>query len=191
MTAAGAESRPGRCESRPGRLIWLLAISACAWSSGSWASAPRQALHTVDSVDLRRYAGKWFEVARLPNWFQRRCVADTTATYALRPDGEITVLNECRLADGRIESITGTAKRATRDGPASKLRVSFFWPFYGNYWIIDLDAGYQWAVVGEPRRHYLWVLSRSARLDAGTFEAILRRVRSQGYDLSRLVISAR
>jgi apolipoprotein D and lipocalin family protein len=164
---------------------------ALAFCSVGLAAAPGGSLRAVDSLDLNRYVGKWYEVARLPNWFQRKCAADTTATYTLRPNGSISVLNQCRMADGRIDQITGTAKRASEDGPNAKLRVSFFWPFYGDYWVIDLDAQYQWAVVGEPRRRYLWVLSRNPSLDKKTLDGILDRVRAQGYDLSSLMISSR
>ena len=116
-------------------------------------------------MDLARYAGKWYEIARLPNRFQRDCAANTTATYTLRPDGKITVVNECRKADGRTKSAKGTARVADPKGPNTKLKVTFFWPFSGNYWIIDLDPEYRWVVVGEPGRDYLWILSREPRLD--------------------------
>ena len=152
-----------------------------------FGEAPINELRVAASVDLARYAGKWFEIARLPNFFQRQCVTDTTATYTIRPDGRIEVLNECRRSDGSIDRIKGTAKPANKDGAGGKLRVSFFWPFYGNYWIIDLDPDYRWAVVGEPRRRYLWVLSREPTLDSSILEGILARARSQGYDLSKLL----
>lgn len=154
--------------------------------AGALTAAPAP-LTVVPSVDLARYAGKWYEIARLPAWFQRACQGDSTATYTLRPDGKITVLNECRQPNGRIKSARGTARLADAAGPNSKLRVSFFWPFYGDYWIIDLDPGYQWAVVGEPGRKYLWVLSRRPELDETTLNAILQRAARQGYDLAPLL----
>lgn len=144
-------------------------------------------LNVVPSVDLHRYAGKWYEIAHLPAWFQRSCQSDTTATYTLRPDGKITVLNECRKSDGSLKSARGAARLADPSGPNSKLRVSFFWPFYGDYWIIDLDPAYQWAVVGEPGRKYLWILARQPHLDEATLSAILQRARQQGYDLAPLI----
>lgn len=160
--------------------IWAVLLAGAALG----AEAP---LNVVPSVDLARYAGKWYEIARLPAWFQRACQSDTTATYTVRPDGKITVLNECRQADGSIKAARGTAKIASAAGPNTKLRVSFFWPFYGDYWIIDLDAGYQWAVVGEPSRKYFWILARQPRLDEATLNGILERARRQGYDLARLM----
>jgi apolipoprotein D and lipocalin family protein len=116
------------------------------------ATAPE----VVPAVDLKRYAGRWHEIARLPNRFQRDCAGDVTATYTLRPDGKIAVLNECRAADGRTKSARGTARVASKQGPNTKLKVSFFWPFSGDYWIIGLDPDYRWALVGGSGRDYLW-----------------------------------
>jgi len=166
-------------------LLWisggsLLALLACGAES-------RTPLQVVPPVDLARYAGKWYEIARLPNRFQRHCSSDITAFYTLRSDGKITVVNECRTSDGRVKSAKGTARRASDKEPNSKLKVTFFWPFWGNYWIIDLDADYRWAVVGEPDRKYLWVLSREPRLDDMLLQQILGRARQQGYDVGRLI----
>jgi len=144
-------------------------------------------LQVVPSVDLTRYAGKWYEIARLPNRFQRACVSDATATYTLRADGKISVLNQCRQADGGIKSSRATARVAGPGQPNSKLRVTFFWPFSGDYWIIGLDPEYRWAVVGEPNRKYLWILSRTPELDDRIYHEILERVKAQGYDVSRIV----
>ncbi|MCX6930439.1 MAG: lipocalin family protein [Verrucomicrobia bacterium] len=147
-------------------------------------------MQVMPSVDLARYAGKWYEIARLPNRFQRDCVANTTATYTVRPDGKITVLNECRSADGRVKSAKGTARVADAKGPNTKLKVSFFWPFSGNYWIIDLDPDYRWAVIGEPGRDYLWILSREPRLDEGLYTRIVERAKQQGYEVARVMKTA-
>jgi apolipoprotein D and lipocalin family protein len=144
-------------------------------------------MQVVPSVDLTRYAGKWYEIARLPNRFQRDCASDTSATYTLRPDGKITVLNQCRQSDGRVKSATGTGRLAGGKEPNSKLRVTFFWPFYGNYWIIDLEPDYRWAVVGEPDRKYFWILSREPQLDEALYSQIVERARNQGYDLGPLL----
>ena len=144
-------------------------------------------LEVLPSVDLTRYAGKWYEIARLPNRFQRACAGNTTATYTLRPDGKITVLNECRTADGRRKSATGTARVADSRGPNTKLKVSFFWPFSGKYWIIDLDPEYQWAVVGEPGRDYLWILSREPRLDTALYQQIVARAKQRGFNTEKLL----
>jgi len=144
-------------------------------------------MQVVPSVDLTRYAGKWYEVARLPNRFQRDCAGDTTASYELRPDGKITVINACRTPEGKVKTAKGTARLASDKGPNTKLKVTFFWPFSGNYWIIDLDPDYRWAVVGEPGRKYFWVLSREPQLDDALYQQILERARQQGYDLAPLI----
>jgi apolipoprotein D and lipocalin family protein len=161
-----------------------------------WSAKPVQAtgsqppLQVAPSVDLARYAGKWYEIARLPNRFQRDCATNTTATYKLRPDGKITVVNECRKADGRLKSAKGTARVADPKGPNTKLKVTFFWPFSGNYWIIDLDPEYRWVVVGEPGRDYLWILCREPRMEDAVYNQIIERVKQQGYQVGRLMKTA-
>ncbi len=166
-------------------LLFVLA----ATMAGLAFAAESSPLPVVASVDLVKYAGKWHELARLPNRFQRACASDVTASYILRPDGKIEVLNQCRRSDGKIMSAKGTARVASKDGPNSKLKVSFFWPFSGNYWIIDLDSEYQWAVVGEPGRSYLWVLSRSETMNAQLLQQILDRAKQQGFDTSKIIFS--
>jgi apolipoprotein D and lipocalin family protein len=142
---------------------------------------------TVGQIDLKRYAGKWYEVARLPNRFQRKCAGNVTATYELKSDGKLRVVNECKKIDGGQERAEGTAKLAKKGGPNSKLKVSFFWPFYGDYWVIDLDKEYRWAAVASPDRKYFWILSRTKELDAGTTAGILERAKGQGFVLERLI----
>ena len=100
-------------------------------------SALASAESAMITVYFERYAGKWYEVARLSNRFQRKCASDTSAMYTQRDDGKITVVNECRTVDGRVTSVTGTAHVASKAGPNTKLKVTFFWPFYGDYWIIE------------------------------------------------------
>lgn len=144
-------------------------------------------LTVVNQVDLKRYAGTWYEIASFPHSFQRGCVA-SKATYTLRDDGNIGVLNECRKGslDGEIDSVQGTA---WVDDPETnaKLKVSFFWPFRADYWIIDLGANYEYAVVGHPSRNYLWILSRTREMDEALYNRIVERLRNeQGHDTSRL-----
>ena len=142
-------------------------------------------LRTVDRVDLQRYAGRWYEIATIPMSFQKGCVG-VTATYAIREDGDVDVVNTCRkeTLDGEERSVKGKAWSV--DPSNAKLEVQFFWPFHGSYWIIDLAGDYQWAVVGHPDRDYLWILSRSPQMDPATYDGILARLRAQGYDTSRL-----
>lgn len=150
-------------------------------------ASPAAEMKTVPSVDFERYAGKWYEIARLPNRFQRHCASDTSATYTLRPDRKITVLNQCRTSDGKTRSAKGTARLASDTGPNSRLKVTFFWPFSGHYWIIGLDDAYRWAVIGEPDRKYLWILSRDPKIDDGLYQRLLLLARGQGYDLTRMI----
>ena len=167
----------------------LLALSPLWWAKPAAAGDKQTPLQVVPSVDLKRYAGKWYEIARLPNWFEKACTANTAATYTLQPDGKIQVLNECNKADGRLKIAKGTAKVADSKGPNTKLKVTFFWPFSGDYWIIDLDPNYQWVVVGEPSRDYLWILARNPRLDGALYQQILERVKKHGYTPDKLIES--
>lgn len=144
-------------------------------------------LQTVSYVDLHRYLGTWYEIARLPNRFERRCDADVTANYSLRGDGTIRVVNGCRQKDGSIRRSNGYAKIVDKN-TNSKLKVTFFWPFFGNYWIVDLDRDYRYAVVSEPRRKYLWILSRTPQVDPALYQRILERIEVLGFDSSRLIM---
>ena len=150
-------------------------------------SAPAEKpLRTVERVDLKRYMGTWYEIARLPTRFQKDCLA-AVAMYSLREDGEVDVVNRCRQGrlDGPIKLAKGRAWRADESG--AKLKVSFFWPFRGDYWVLELGDGYEYAVVGEPDRRYLWVLSRTPKMDPAVLEVVLERARQQGYDLEGLI----
>jgi apolipoprotein D and lipocalin family protein len=161
--------------------------------AGDPQSLPLQA---VKSVDLARYCGTWYEIARLPNRFQKECVSDVTATYTLLEDGTVRVVNRCRKANGDTSEAEGKARRKSDAEPASKLEVRFapaflsIFPFvWGNYWIIDLAPDYSYAVIGEPSRDYLWVLSRTPALPVEVYSAILERIRDQGYDPTALVLT--
>jgi apolipoprotein D and lipocalin family protein len=158
------------------------AFVAVAISLVAAACAPRSTtpLPTVESVDLDRYLGAWFEVALIPNRFQKVCVADPQARYSM--DGDVLrVRNRCRKADGEVEEALGIARVVAGSGNA-KLRVSFFRPFYGDYWILALDPDYRWALVGEPGREYGWVLSRTPQLDEASLEAALDLAEARGFD---------
>lgn len=159
----------------------LLGLASAAWLlAGCSASPPAVPLPTVPAVDLARYAGRWYEVAMLPNKFQAQCVADTQAHYrALGQD--IEVVNRCRQADGTLSEATGIAKPVADSGDA-KLRVSFFRPFYGDYWVLALPDDYRWVLVGEPSRKYGWVLARSPQIASADLTAALARAQALGYD---------
>jgi apolipoprotein D and lipocalin family protein len=144
-------------------------------------------LETVNFVDLSRYVGQWHEIARYPHRFQEGCVG-SRATYSLRDDGKINVVNECfeKLSSGKIRSAKGRAWVVDNETNA-KLKVSFFWPFAGDYWIIDLGRDYEYAVVGHPERKYLWILARSPQMDEATYRSILKRLQEQEYDTTKLI----
>lgn len=155
-------------------------------------TVPRR-VTSVPAVDLQRYAGTWHEVARFPNRFQSRCVRETVADYALLPNGELRVVNSCRGADGELIRAEGRAKLADRDGPASRLKVRFaprilsILPMvWADYWILDLTDDYGAALVGTPNREYLWVLSRTPRLDEATYQRLVATASAQGFDVTRL-----
>jgi apolipoprotein D and lipocalin family protein len=149
---------------------------------------------TQDWVDLGRYAGRWYEIARFPNRFQDKCAGDVSANYTLRADGRVTVVNECRKADGSLTRAEGVARKADAGGPASRLKVRFapvwlsFLPMvWGDYWIVALDRDYRHAVVGDPERKYLWILSRDPAMDDATYGTLAAAAATAGFDTERLV----
>lgn len=155
-------------------------------AAGVYAAASEPPLPTVPHLDLSRYTGRWYEIARYPNRFEKQCDRDTTAEYAVRPDGKISVVNTCTRADGTADQARGWAKVADADSNA-RLKVTFFWPFFGDYWVLELGDNYEYAVVGEPGRKYLWILSRTPHMDEVTYAAITRRLSARGYDPTRLL----
>jgi apolipoprotein D and lipocalin family protein len=151
-------------------------------------------VEVVPDVDLNRYTGTWYEIARLPNGFQGKCVSDVTATYTLLEDGDVQVVNRCRKANGEMSEVTGKARRASKDGPNSKLEVRFapswlsFLPFvWGDYWIMVLAPDYSYVAIGGPDRKYLWILSRTPAMEEGTLQMVLKQVKQNGYDLAGLM----
>lgn len=149
-------------------------------------------LHAIADLDVSRYLGRWYEIAKFPNGFQKRCQSDASADYALRPDGHISVLNQCRQDDGEWRSALGLAKQVG-DSQSAKLQVRFapawlaFLPLvWGDYWVIDLDEQYQLAAVSEPRREYLWILSRTPEVEPARYAALLSRLKAMGLDTDRL-----
>lgn len=145
-----------------------------------------QDLPTADQVDLSRYEGLWYEIARLPNSFEKglECV---TATYTQKSNGKIEVLNKGFASEkGRFKTAKGTARVPDSMFPG-RLKVTFFWPFSENYYIISLDENYRYALVGDPTRRYLWVLSRTKELDASIYDDLLHLAKNNGFDTSRVL----
>jgi apolipoprotein D and lipocalin family protein len=167
-------------------LCWLLAcLAGCGPSTTEREGLPP--LQAVERVDIPRYMGTWYEIASFPQDFQAGCTG-TTASYTLRDDGEVDVVNRCFRGNlqGEEDVAEGRA-RVVDTATNAKLEVSFFRPFWGDYWIIELEDDYQYAVVGHPGRDYLWILSRTPRMDAATFDALVVRLRDvHGYDVDRL-----
>lgn len=154
------------------------------------------AVRAVDFVDLTRYAGRWYEVARFPNRFQRRCACETTAEYELLANGQMRVINSCRQADGRLARVEGRARAARADGPASELKVRFAPAFlsflsivWADYWILDVTPEYDAALVGTPTRELLWILSRTPAMADSTYQRMVDTARAQGFDVTRLTPS--
>lgn len=169
-----------------------IAAGGAAMLLARGASTGMRPLAVVATVDYERYAGTWFEIARLPNRFQKVCAGDVSATYTPRPDGRITVTNRCRRADGRVEEVTGVARRVAGQ-PPSVLKVRFapaflgFLPMvWGDYQIIELSGDYGRAIVGSPSREYLWILARSPHLDEALYASMVQLAAAQGFDVSRL-----
>jgi apolipoprotein D and lipocalin family protein len=153
------------------------------------AATSAQTLQTVPFVDLKRYAGKWYEIASFPQFFQRNCYC-STAEYTLTDKDYVIVENRCKKGsvNGKNANIIGKAFVVANSGNA-KLDVLFFWPFKGKYWIIDLADDYSYAVVSHPNKKYLWILSRTPQMDATTYAQILSRIKAKGIDLSKIKLT--
>jgi len=171
------------------RLLASCALTAVTATASGQQAAPVQ---PISRLEAQRYVGRWYEIAKFPNWFQRKCVADTSADYSLMPEGELRVVNRCRLENGQMDQAIGVARQIGGDSSA-KLEVRFapawlsFLPFvWGDYWIVDLDGAYELAAVSEPKREYLWILSRSTVVNETRYAALLGRLTAMGLDVSKL-----
>ncbi len=148
-----------------------------------------QELQTVSNVDVKRYSGKWYEIASYPQRFQKGCHC-TTAEYTLSPKGYLIVENRCNRdsINGKQSYIKGKAFVQKNSGNA-KLKVQFFWPFRAKYWIIDLAGDYSYAVVSHPNKKYLWILSRTPKMNKAIYQQILSRLKEKGFDLGKLQVT--
>lgn len=173
-------------------LFILLGFIAIASAQQNNAKASGE-VKAVSNVDLKRYSGKWFEIARYPNKFQKNCVGNTTATYNPKPDGTIEVINQCLKKDGTMIDAKGKAKIVdTASNAKLKVRfapgfLSFLPAVWGDYWILDLGDAYQYAVVGDPDREYLWILSRTPEMKESVYQNLQRRVETMGFNPGKLV----
>lgn len=166
-----------------------LLITACATIPRPGPVGNRAVPEPAKAVDTQRYMGRWYEQFRYEASFQKD-MDGVTADYALNPDGTVRVVNRGRRGgpDGRIKEAVGKAKIVDPRTNA-KLKVSFFGPFYGDYWVLDHGDDYEWSIVGEPSGRYLWALTRAAKPDAALLARLEARVRALGYDWSLVRIT--
>jgi apolipoprotein D and lipocalin family protein len=173
------------------RPLLIALVLACGAASAQDAALPNT---SVQSLDLQRYAGQWHEIARLPMFFQRNCAANVTATYTPRADGKVGVRNACDDKEGESMVSEGVARPVAGQPGQLEVRFAPDWlawaPMtWADYWVVELDPAYQWAVVGGPSRQYLWVLSRTPTMPRAQFDAIRERAARRGYPVDRLLVS--
>jgi apolipoprotein D and lipocalin family protein len=167
----------------------VVAASALGCEKSRTAELNLPPPQVVSSVDIERYAGKWYEIARLANSFQEGCV-NTTATYTVKSPGKVHVLNECdkprESGSSKHKSVEGAA-HVVKGSDGAKLDVTFLWPFKGNYWILELAPDYSYAAVGSPTRNNLWILSRSPTLKEEIYQSLLKRLQADGFETEKLI----
>ncbi len=150
---------------------------------------------TISSLDVPRYLGTWYEISKFPNWFQKKCQSNTKAVYSLRSDGNLQVVNSCKTVSGEVTEAVGAARQiGPRDSAKLEVRfapewLSFLPMVWGDYWIVDLDSQYELAAVSDPKREYLWVLSRTPQLDPKAYAALLQRLQEQQFDTHQLELT--
>ena len=178
-------------------LLCLGALSALGNVSAAANESPASsdALRTIPSLDVSRYMGTWHEIAKYPNWFQKKCAGGTKADYSLMSDGRVKVINRCRIADGEMSEAIGVARQVGASN-SPKLEVRFapawlsFLPFvWGDYWVIELDEDYQLVAVSEPKREYLWILSRTPKVAPISYNTLLTKLRQMGFDVHKLEVT--
>lgn len=168
----------------------LLATALYLCCLAAFAGEPP--LTTIAALDLPRYMGTWYEIAKFPNWFQKKCVADARAEYSIAADGKVQVINRCRLDNGETSEAIGAARQVGHaTSPRLEVRfapawLSFIPLVWGDYWVIDIDEAYQLVAVSEPHREYLWILSRTPKVDVKAYEALLARLAAKGFDTRKL-----
>ena len=171
-------------------LLGVLLISLGATHAN--AQQDTQSVRTITALDVPRYLGTWYEIAKFPNWFQKKCVSNTKAVYTAKSDSNLRVLNSCRTTSGETSEAEGLARQiGPKDSPKLEVRfapewLSFLPMVWGDYWVIDLDSQYQVAAVSDPRREYLWVLSRTPQLDPKVYDDLLQRLKQQQFDIQKL-----
>lgn len=172
-------------------LTFILLVTATLYRSGD---KDRKPLQVVSSVDLSRYTGRWYEIARLPNRFQKDCAGEVMATYSLLGADQLKVVNQCQKQNGQISQVEGKARLANKNGPNSKLEVRFApswlsWlpVVWGDYWIIELAQDYSYSVVGTPDRKYLWILSRTPQMEEETYKRLMEKAAAAGFNVAQVM----
>ncbi|RCS29887.1 hypothetical protein DEO45_07335 [Rhodanobacter denitrificans] len=170
--------------------LLVTAAMIFAWPAAT-ATLPNR---PVPSLDLHRYAGQWHEIARLPMYFERKCLDAVIATYTPNPDGTVGIHNTCRTDKG-VMAVDGVARIKGHQPAALEVRFAPAWltwlpAVWADYWVIEVDANYQWAVVGSPGRRHLWILSRRPALDRTLFATLKERARQRGYPVDQLILTA-
>jgi len=171
-------------------LLWPCLISL--GMTTAVAAQDASPVKSIDRIEIARYMGSWYEIAKFPNWFQRKCAQNTQATYQLLNPAQIQVLNQCQTANGEVIQALGMARPRANGLPAQlEVRFAPSWmgwlPFtWGDYWVLDLDADYQLAAVGDPSRNYLWILSRQPTISEASYKALTQRLAMMGFDIKRL-----
>lgn len=169
---------------------WVMLLTV--WVACNANGQPSTEVKSIDQIEIARYMGSWYEIAKFPNWFQRKCAQNTQATYQLLKPAQIQVLNQCQTANGEVIQAIGMARPRVNGLPAQlEVRFAPSWmgwlPFaWGDYWVLDLDADYQLAAVGDPTRNYLWVLSRTSKISEVSYAALTQRLSLMGFDIKRL-----
>ena len=178
------------------RLIVAFAFAfLCLASLNAQAQAAPEPLTTIAALDVPRYMGTWYEISRYPNWFQKKCVGNTKAEYSIQADGRVQVVNRCTLENGESSLAIGTARQlGAATSPKLEVRfapawLSFIPAVWGDYWVIDLDDQYQLAAVSDAKRKYLWILSRTPRVEQKTYEALIGRLARKGFDVKALELT--
>jgi apolipoprotein D and lipocalin family protein len=178
-------------------LISILGLLLIALGSSQvMAQQGDQSVKTIASLDVPRYLGTWYEIAKFPNWFQKKCISNTKAVYTAKSDGNLRVLNSCKAASGETSEAEGLARQiGAKDSPKLEVRfapewLSFLPMVWGDYWVIDLDSQYQVAAVSDPRREYLWVLSRTPQIDPKVYADLLQRLKQQQFDIQKLELTS-
>ncbi|MES2946132.1 MAG: lipocalin family protein [Pseudomonadota bacterium] len=172
----------------PKTTFFKLLLVFCVLGTVTMSASQPSALDTIPSLDVARYMGSWFEIAKYPNRFQKKCASNTRADYSLQNNGRVRVHNRCLTQDGQTSEVIGEARQIGNSrSPKLQLRfapswLSFVPMVWGNYWVIDLDADYQLVAVSEPKREYLWVLSRTPEVNAKAYGELLARLESRGFE---------